>query len=759
MKICNKLVVLVAFLTSNNLAYAQFNIDSSLIASFDSTQFYFKFKENNISVPDLLTNHSGNFRLSNNSTLVFLSESSNMTGGKVQRFQQVYSGVPIEDTRLNIESNSLENPTYANGRIFSSVNVNVNPSIISSVAIGNALNEMNATKYYWQDSTLESDLKEQRNDTNATYYPNAELVLLPKTDQETMTQSFYLCFKIIIYSIEPIETACLYINANDGTLVEKRQISNSCKQDGNPNKSDIALGCTASSCQQGSGPLHVYGSQNIYTDKFGYGVLNSCKYRLKDNCTGTTLYTRKYVLLQIVDIRDDSNLWSSGGTDQDGATAHWSIEKTHDYFRTRYGRNSWDGNYSQLSIYTDKECTGCNTNAWFTGNSIVITKTYGSDTHPFIFLDWLGHEFTHGITLTTAYLTYQGESGALNEGFSDIFGSMIEEYALSNFSSNTSSNYIIGEHTNGSGYRNMSNPNQFSHPDTYNGIHWSSTSSSYDNGGVHINSGVLNYWFYLVAEGGSGTNDKGNQYCVHGIGKSKASDIAWKTLTTKLYSSANFSNCMYLSIQSAIELYGANSNEVAQVTAAWFAVGVGSNYTGSIDVKNHVASGVENFQYNSKIEVQNFTAQNGSDVTITSNTEIALLPSDNFNQGAIANLFIAPACAGGARFGNPASGKNTDQTFNSSISSASDKLSNPNETSNYFLISPNPSHGIFKLQLDNNLQYPKQIVIRDVMGRSVKIIDNPSYEEDVNLEKESPGIYMINVYYDNKVISKRIIRN
>jgi Zn-dependent metalloprotease len=76
-------------------------------------------------------------------------------------------------------------------------------------------------------------------------------------------------------------------------------------------------------------------------------------------------------------------------------------------------------------------------------------------------------------------------------------------------------NWRIGEDitTSGLGIRNMQNPNEFSDPDTYEGIYWASTSGS-DNGGVHTNSGVQNFWFYLLCEGGNGVNDNGDSYNV-----------------------------------------------------------------------------------------------------------------------------------------------------------------------------------------------------------------------------------------------------
>ena len=62
----------------------------------------------------------------------------------------------------------------------------------------------------------------------------------------------------------------------------------------------------------------------------------------------------------------------------------------------------------------------------------------------------------------------------------------------------------------------MSNPNAFSDPDTYLGGNWWTDEA--DNGGVHSNSGVQNFWFYLLVEGGTGTHDHGESYSVNGMG-------------------------------------------------------------------------------------------------------------------------------------------------------------------------------------------------------------------------------------------------
>ncbi|MEO8710528.1 MAG: M4 family metallopeptidase, partial [Parafilimonas sp.] len=111
-------------------------------------------------------------------------------------------------------------------------------------------------------------------------------------------------------------------------------------------------------------------------------------------------------------------------------------------------------------------------------------------------------------------------------------------------------------------------------PDTYLGTYWYTGSG--DNGGVHYNSGVGNFMFYLLVTGGSGTNDNGDSYTVSGIGLSEADQILYRTNTTYLVPTSQYADWRTACINAAVDLYGASSNEVNQVENAWHAVGIGA---------------------------------------------------------------------------------------------------------------------------------------------------------------------------------------
>src|SRR5690554_259192 len=98
--------------------------------------------------------------------------------------------------------------------------------------------------------------------------------------------------------------------------------------------------------------------------------------------------------------------------------------------------------------------------------------------------------------------------------------------------------------------RSLASPNIYGQPHTYQGQYWYNGTADY--GGVHTNSGVQNYWFYLLSEGGNGQNDNGDYYyIVQGIGKEKASRIAYKALTSILQNSSQYSDAREATITAA----------------------------------------------------------------------------------------------------------------------------------------------------------------------------------------------------------------
>jgi hypothetical protein len=123
-------------------------------------------------------------------------------------------------------------------------------------------------------------------------------------------------------------------------------------------------------------------------------------------------------------------------------------------------------------------------------------------------------------------------------------------------------------------------------PDTYQGENWvDPTNMNYDNGGIHFNNGVFNYWFYLLTEGGEGENDNEQSYKVEGIGMQKTEKLLMHIILNYLEPEMNYAQMRMVSQEAALELWGEDSEELAQVKNAWYAVGVEEKQNG-VDVEN-----------------------------------------------------------------------------------------------------------------------------------------------------------------------------
>ena len=198
----------------------------------------------------------------------------------------------------------------------------------------------------------------------------------------------------------------------------------------------------------------------------------------------------------------------------------------------------------------------------------------GKQYYPFAgALDVVAHELTHGVTEYTSNLIYQNESGALNESFSDMMGAAAEFDFQPVGPGIGQADWLLGEDIERpGGTRSLSDPHSLGDPDHYS-LRYTGTS---DNGGVHINSNIVNHMFYLAIVGG--TNRVSKQTVV-GVGfenRKLIENSIYRAFTVLMPSSANFSVARGATIQAARDLYGTNSPAERALVAAWSAVGVSS---------------------------------------------------------------------------------------------------------------------------------------------------------------------------------------
>jgi hypothetical protein len=163
----------------------------------------------------------------------------------------------------------------------------------------------------------------------------------------------------------------------------------------------------------------------------------------------------------------------------------------------------------------------------------------------------------------------------LNESISDIFGMAIYNWALNKQKLEWLLAKGIYISDSNKAIRSMSNPNIYQNPKYYKGRYWISNNS--DNGGVHTNSGVLNYWFYLLSEGIAGKNEAGLSFNVDSLGIESAAKIVYRMNTVYLTPLSNYYDAYYASLKATEDLFGSCSKEIKAVQMAWAAVGVTYN--------------------------------------------------------------------------------------------------------------------------------------------------------------------------------------
>jgi Zn-dependent metalloprotease len=250
--------------------------------------------------------------------------------------------------------------------------------------------------------------------------------------------------------------------------------------------------------------------------------------------------------------------------------AYTGLGDTHELFWSRYQRDSIDGR--GLPLDATVHYGQSYDNAFWDGERMVFGDGDGEVFNRFtLSLSVIAHELTHGVTQYSANLVYQGQSGALNESVSDVFGALVEQYALGQ--DTASASWLIGaglftDQVQGQALRSMKAPGTAYDDDVLGKDPQPGSMDDYidtedDNGGVHLNSGIPNRAFYLVAAalGGSAWEAPGQ--------------IWYDTLTgPNLPATSTFAGFARATETAAIARYGPGSLQHDAVRAGWDGVGL-----------------------------------------------------------------------------------------------------------------------------------------------------------------------------------------
>jgi Zn-dependent metalloprotease len=247
----------------------------------------------------------------------------------------------------------------------------------------------------------------------------------------------------------------------------------------------------------------------------------------------------------------------------EGAGATW------DLYDDVYGRNSIDDRGMPLISTVHYRVRF--DNAFWDGSQMVYGDGDGRIFDRFTkAVDVIGHELTHGVTQYEASLAYADQPGALNESFSDVFGSLVKQRTLDQTAAQA--DWLIGAglftpSVHGAALRSMAAPGTaYDDPvigkDPQPADMKSYVDTTDDNGGVHINSGIPNRAFYLAAT------------TIGGYAWEKAGRAWYVTLRDRLRPDSDFKAAATLTTAVAAELFGSRSPVASAIRAAWKKVGV-----------------------------------------------------------------------------------------------------------------------------------------------------------------------------------------
>ncbi|MEM9830429.1 MAG: M4 family metallopeptidase [Bacteroidota bacterium] len=481
------------------------------------------------------------------------------------RLQQQYRGIDVYGSEIIVHANQRA-VQGLNGRYMPTPHsLNTNPSVTDTDAIEAALGQLEAVSY----------LNEKQKKLLQYIGPEAKLVILPNWETGTPQLAWQVMARPNMLDYWEI-----MIDAQSGALISKTNLTCSFAPEmhlshkhthhhHHPHSSEATRSASPlrlANAAQGSGIdlNNVNQSLNIWQASDGFGLIDASK-DIFNSPTGTSIQDLEGVIItydalsrpnpESVSISfSETNVF----TDPAAVSAHVNASIAYDYFRQKHNRLAIDGaggNILSVVNYVDEDSSGLD-NAFWNGTFMV----YGNGDVAFSplagSLDVGGHEMTHGVINATANLVYRDQSGAINEHIADVFGVLIED-----------EDFLLGEDVVNTrvfpsgALRDMESPHNGGTSLRDNGWQPDNMSEIYtgeeDNGGVHINSGIPNRAFFLIASE---------------IGRDQAGELYYHALTTYLTASSEFIDLRQALLNSANDLFGATESQA--VAAAFDAVGI-----------------------------------------------------------------------------------------------------------------------------------------------------------------------------------------
>lgn len=448
------------------------------------------------------------------------------------KMKQKINDIDIYGAELLVHINNNENSLTLNGNYYK---INTNDFSDATIETSNLIN------------TIEHDLINIRKKSVLKskpliehLSPIIEKIFLPNQDQTSGKTAYHVSFWAT-----PTSRWEYFIDAVKGNVI--RAFENRCTADGPVTSSGKDLNGVSRTfgTYLSAGSYYMVDiTKPMFNSTTFKGIIKT--YDMKNDTVGT-LYT----------VTSSNNTW-----DSKAVSAHYNASVSYDYFKTIHGRNSIDNKGMDiLSVVNvpDFETGKPLENAFWNGKFMC----YGNGGKVFKPLagskDVASHEMTHGVIQFSANLEYEAQPGAINESMADIFGFMVD-----------TTNWLIGEeiildktYFPSGALRSLIDPHNGGKSLNDPCFQPKNMSEYYtgeaDNYGVHVNSGIPNHAFYLIANNPA-------------VGKIKAAKIYYQALTKYLVKLSQFLDLRLAVIQSAKDLYSTTEADI--IAKAFDAVGI-----------------------------------------------------------------------------------------------------------------------------------------------------------------------------------------
>lgn len=573
-----KYLLLLSLLVISATAYAQPQVVPPFHSYLENGIYVFD-DELKIKRTELFTFYKTQFGLTDDDQMVLDEEqfieptdpNDEFASGSTQaRYRQYHKGFLVETRQLNVVS-KCGVVLMVSGSIIPGMTINENNTISEASALQEALDAVNPPAgFLWQDAEFEGSLISAKRtdyetdstgyDSTLTYYPKGQMLVAQVAVNSNPQQEYALCWKFNIAYLKLDTTATgvdtsvahqiVYVDAHNGIVYNEY----------NPDRSAFYTNGNVSTPYNGTVGIETrtctFCSNYTLTDHrsiFGFDyknnggqIVNSCS-----NC-----YPDKYV------VKAGNNNWVTA-TEKSQASPYWCIERAYDYFLNKQGIHS--GN--QMDIWVNSNNAKSKGGIYWTENlyygqqhdQIEIAPDGFNGVSSYAALDVMGHEFTHAKIRRSSNVgvgTY-GEPQAIQEGFCDIFGFLIETWDRG------WADWHIGEQI-GQG-RGMHTPSIDSPPSSnyYQDVNWY-------NSVPYSMSGPLRKWFTHLSQGEWNWTP-----AYSGVGLTTAERLAFITMYWWLWQGSDYHHLRNQSLAVADIHFGGICQPVwRKVLRAWNDVGV-----------------------------------------------------------------------------------------------------------------------------------------------------------------------------------------